>query len=257
MKLKIIICLLALFNPHKIISQTLDTIFLDKNWCETDIKENALYFRIKEKIGRKKVVIKDYYISGQLQMEAIFPSTRMRNYNGLFTFYQENGNIDIEGRYINNTMVGTWKWYHENGKISAIEEYKNSERKSYTFYDEDGNEVPINMAERSAEFPGGTYAFTNFINSKIIEANLPKKRGLVKMELTINKRGEIKLVNVLESKDEDLTKEAFRIIKLMPRFIPAKEHNRKIASVINVEIRFPKKKKKRTSHNKRYNGHTG
>ena len=237
--------ILSFFLVSSMSAQVSDTIFLDKDWEETKDRNEALFFRLIEKIDRKHTLVKDYYISGQLQMKGIYTKPNMEYRNGSFTFYQENGNIDVEGQYNRNDMTGIWKWYDKNGMLCAKEVYKNNERKSFTFYNEQGEIIPIEEAERPAEFPGGQQAFSYFVEKITDEDKIGKKRGKVIMELVIDKTGAINTVRVCSTPHKILSQEAFRIIKLLPKFRPAKQHNREEASVIDVTFDFRKRKKKK------------
>jgi len=225
-------------------AQPTDTTYLNANWEITKDKAEAQYFRIIEKVDRRQVLVKDYYISGQIQMKGTYSNKNMNYRNGYFTFYFENGNIDTEGPYSNNSRAGLWKYYREDGTLCAKVVYKKDNRKSALFYDAAGNKIPKEEAERVAEFPGGDNSFTQFVNSKLKINNLSKKKGMVKMELTLDKHGAIKVVNLLYSSHDDLTNEIFRIIKLMPNFIPARIHNRNEASVLSTNFEFKQTKKK-------------
>ncbi len=75
-------------------------------------QENATFYRITERIGKKTWFVNDYYINGQLQMTGSFSSKKMKKKEGHFLYYSENSLINCEGDYLKDKMEGVWKWYY-------------------------------------------------------------------------------------------------------------------------------------------------
>ena len=59
---------------------------------------------------------------------------------GKFTAYYENGNINEEKYYLNNTSIGDYKWYYKNGQLRLFvrKDKDNSLKEFYKFYHENG-----------------------------------------------------------------------------------------------------------------------
>lgn len=127
----------VLFFVVMIVTQLLygqDTIraFFDKNWEKTT-EENAMYYRkaFEGKAGRW--IAKDFYMSGKIQMIGQFQTRKLKVREADFTFYYENGQVEMEGIYVDGNKEADWpKWYsdgtlwqernYEEGKLHG--EYK-------------------------------------------------------------------------------------------------------------------------------------
>ncbi len=95
-----------------------DKIWFDANWKKTS-KDKALYFReISQKNG-KGFWFQDYYISGKKQMEGLSLKKEIEFYDGLVTWYFENGKIFQKVNYINGYINGERLVYFKNGNLKA------------------------------------------------------------------------------------------------------------------------------------------
>lgn len=113
--------LLLLFSTSLLAQK--DTIWFDANWNKTD-KRSASYFRpgpVKKDNG---YLLKDYFLSGAKQMEAVSLSKDEEKFEGLVTWYYENGNIMQTVNYKNNVVHGLRKNYHESGPLKSQYSYK-------------------------------------------------------------------------------------------------------------------------------------
>lgn len=142
---------LLVFPLHQTSAQS--KVWLDKNHNETT-KENGVYYRPKPKKVRKKFLVKDYYIGGQLYREgkAEFTTPNKENFNGVVTYYYKNGNISkkvsyrrglkdgiyeeyyetgqlrLQGKYQDDLKEGAWKTYYKAGKIESKGQYSKGEK---------------------------------------------------------------------------------------------------------------------------------
>ena len=95
--------------------------------------------------------------------------------------------------------------------------------------------------EVKAEFPGGEDALAQFLKDHIkYPPKAAKKRiqGRVEVAFWIDKSGKVHDVWVVESVDKDLDKEAVRICKLLPDFIPATVNGEPVEVLFKLPIRF-------------------
>ena len=78
--------------------------------------------------------------------------------------------------------------------------------------------------EVKAKFPGGEAALVQFFKDHIkypSKAAKKKIEGLVKLKFLVDKTGKVRDVKVVKSVDKELDKEAVRVCKSLPDFIPA------------------------------------
>ena len=95
--------------------------------------------------------------------------------------------------------------------------------------------------EVKAEFPGGEEALSQFLKDHIkYPPKAAKKRiqGRVEVAFWIDKSGKVHDVKVVDSVDKDLDKEAVRVCKLLPNFIPATVNGEPVEVLFKLPIRF-------------------
>ena len=95
--------------------------------------------------------------------------------------------------------------------------------------------------EVKAEFPGGEEALSQFLKDHIKyppKAAKKKIQGRVEVAFWIDKSGKVHDVKVVDSVDKDLDKEAVRVCKLLPDFIPATVNGEPVEVLFKLPIRF-------------------
>lgn len=106
----------------------------------------------------------------------------------------------------------------------------------------DAEEVCDNvMVDVPAQFPGGVTALLDTIhaNLKYPEAALQAKlEGVVLLKVTINTNGEIEKIKVHLPLSEECLTEAVRVIRSLPRFIPAQHEGRPVPVTQFIPVRF-------------------
>ena len=85
-------------NPNKVDDQGRKTskwtILFDENWNEIENTGEAAFYRlITYEEGRPVGQMGDYYLNGQIQMEAKLISENPETYDGEVIWYSEEGNI--------------------------------------------------------------------------------------------------------------------------------------------------------------------
>ena len=97
------------------------------------------------------------------------------------------------------------------------------------------------VVEENAEFPGGDEACYKWLNDHIKYPAIAQEQGIqgrVFMQFVVNKDGSIVDVKVLRSPDPALSKEAERVIKMMPKWKPARQGNKTVRSRFNLPVMF-------------------
>lgn len=100
-----------------------DTIFYDIHWKQCS-HDDYTYYRLIEK-SKDAYIVRDYYKTGQLQMEGPYTSINPEWKNGFFTYYYSSGQKETEGDYYNNKKRGTFRNYSPSGTLTSSTEYKN------------------------------------------------------------------------------------------------------------------------------------
>lgn len=97
------------------------------------------------------------------------------------------------------------------------------------------------IVETNAQFPGGDKECYKFINSQL---KYPAKcqemgiQGRVFVSFVVNKDGSIVDIKTLRSPDPLLTKEAERVVSLMPKWVPAIQGWKNVRSKFTLPIMF-------------------
>ena len=105
----------------------------------------------------------------------------------------------------------------------------------------DNKPVKPKDVEVKAEFPGGEEALLQFLKDHIkypLKAAKRKIQGRVKVEFLVDKTGKVRDVKVVESMDKELDKEAVRVCKLLPDFIPATVNGKPVDVWFTLPVRF-------------------
>ena len=95
--------------------------------------------------------------------------------------------------------------------------------------------------EVKAEFPGGEDALSQFLKDHVkYPTKAAKKRiqGRVEVEFIVDKTGKVHDARVVESVDKELDKEALRVCRLLPDFIPATVNGEPVEVLFKLPIRF-------------------
>lgn len=229
-------------------AQDTTIIYFDKAWKETS-KENAVYYRKKFTTPEHKWGVIDYHSNGRIRMTASFSNDSCTEFDGLNTWYHENGKpsrtcfykkgtVDgadiyyfdngqkrIEGTFVQGKLNGEWNSWFRSGAIAAKATYKNDEQVSAEFFNEDGSKNRSReLFYQPASFPGGVKALAKYLKEnleypqKAIKDNIS---GQVVVQFVVQKNGRITDVAVYKSVDPLLDKEALRVVKAMPPWEPA------------------------------------
>ena len=95
--------------------------------------------------------------------------------------------------------------------------------------------------EQMPQFLGGEVALMKFIADNLHypdSAKAKKIQGQVVVKFVVTKTGEIGEVKIVRSKDLDLDKEAVRIVKSLPNFIPGKINGEVVDMWYTLPITF-------------------
>lgn len=95
--------------------------------------------------------------------------------------------------------------------------------------------------EQMPQFLGGEVALMKFIADNLHypdSAKAKKIQGRVVVKFVVTKTGEIGEVKIVRSKDLDLDKEAVRIVKSLPNFIPGKLNGEVVDMWYTLPITF-------------------
>ncbi|MCQ2222914.1 MAG: TonB family protein [Bacteroidaceae bacterium] len=99
----------------------------------------------------------------------------------------------------------------------------------------------FDVVEQNAQFPGGEEACYQWLSKNIKYPSICQEQGIqgrVFVSFVVNKDGSIVDVKVMRSPDDNLSKEAERVVKLMPKWKPARQGNKTVRSRFNLPVMF-------------------
>ncbi len=105
---------------------------------------------------------------------------------------------------------------------------------------EEENKV-FDVVEQMPSFPGGQAALMNYLNSNIKYPVIAEENGIqgrVVVQFVVGKDGSISNVHVVKSVDPSLDKEAVRVVKNMPRWIPGKQNGQSVTVRYTLPVTF-------------------
>lgn len=93
--------------------------------------------------------------------------------------------------------------------------------------------------EVDAQFPGGLGEMKKFIQSNLEYPLLDGDyQGTVYISMIVGKDGQVQDAKILRGINSELDKEALRLVRSFPNWIPAKDHGKIVAAKVRLPIRF-------------------
>ena len=139
------------------------------------------------------------------------------------------------------------KGYFPNGNLQFHEIKDVKDTYSLTFYDEAGNvikEAPVDFVpyKTMPEYPGGEKELMYFLSQSVqypVECQKSGIQGRVICQFAVAKNGKIEDVRVVRSGGHPLLdKEAVRVLRSMPKWIPGKKRGEPVRVKYTVPVNF-------------------
>ncbi len=137
------------------------------------------------------------------------------------------------------TAIGSTNFDQGTDDINVVREYKDEvivEEKTPV----DDNQV-FQSVEQMPQFPGGDAALMKWIGEHIKYPTMAMEnnvQGRVVVQFVVTKNGTIGEVKVLRARDPDLDKEAVRVVKALPAFIPGKMNGQPVNVWYTLPVQF-------------------
>lgn len=106
---------------------------------------------------------------------------------------------------------------------------------------EDEQPMSIAMVEQKPEFPGGEAAMYKWLSDNIIYPSAASEEGVqgrVVVEFVVDRDGSITHVRVVRQRHPALDKEALRVIKAMPKWIPGRNNGQPVKVTYTLPVTF-------------------
>lgn len=138
----------------------------------------------------------------------------------------------------------------ENGSAFATPEVKKHTRRDYdeddlsTFHAIDEQKAVYGV-EHMPQFPGGDEEMMKFIRENLVYPSIAAEVGIegrVTIRFVVDRNGKVTDVTLIRGLDPSCDKEAMRIVKKMPRWIPGRQNGRNVPVYYTLPIMFALKK---------------
>lgn len=204
---------------------------------------SAKYYRIiKFDPEDKTYLFEEYFMNGKRKSVGNFTNKDFELKQDVYISWFENGQISDSGNYINAKKEGLWNYYFENSQLAGQVNYEKDEIISQKYWNEDGSiHSDSSDVTTSPEPFGGLEALYKIIAKNLqypATARKNKIQGKVYVTFIVDKSGEITHPIITKSVDPELDLEVLRIVKLFPKWKPAKQNNRVINTKITLPITF-------------------
>ena len=103
------------------------------------------------------------------------------------------------------------------------------------------DETVYRSVEQMPKFPGGEAALMKYLQDHVKyppEAAKNNVQGHVIVQFVVNKDGSIGEVKVVRSLEENLDKEAIRVIKTLPKFTPGRQDGKAVSVWYTLPVPF-------------------
>lgn len=106
---------------------------------------------------------------------------------------------------------------------------------------EDEQPMSIAMVEQKPMFPGGEAAMYKFLSDNIVYPPAAAEEGVqgrVVVEFVVGKDGSIQNVHVVRTRHPALDKEAVRVVKAMPKWVPGRNNGQPVKVTYTLPVTF-------------------
>lgn len=217
--------------------------YLNANREELKSVDGAKFIQISKQNTKGLWDVVEFYADGFLRMEGTYSDLKLEERMGRFKFFKPNGIIDYEGVYEGNVPNGEWKFYFPSGQVSSIETYEKGNRVKEVYFNEDGS-ILINksLGERLLpSFNGGQLLMADYLKKNLhypADAIKNKIAGKVVVSFWVGEDGTISLPKIEESLGEAFDGEVIKMVSEMPKWKPAKHHNRPAKQMYILPVAF-------------------
>ena len=140
-----------------------------------------------------------------------------------------------------DTAVGTTDFDKGTDDLNVVRVHKEEiivEEKKPEPVDDD---KVFEVVEQKPQFPGGEAALLKWVSEHIRYPAMAQEnniQGRVIVQFVVTKTGDVGEVKVVRGKDPDLDKEAMRVVKSLPKFVPGKMNGHSVNVWYTLPITF-------------------
>ena len=200
-----------------------DGLWLD--YYPNGMMQDSIFYVMGNKTGSAYA----WHANGYQQDSAVWNSDG----SGVEISWFDNGSVASAGRYsAGYKQNGKWQYFHKNGKLSALELYRDGVLLDKQYFDENGNGMDTTNKDRAAIFPGGAKAWQNYLSRHLYFPAQYKfenaDKAVVVVSAVIDEDGNVTDVEINTPLYPAFDEIALKVIKNSPKWQPAIQHNRRV-----------------------------
>ncbi len=223
-----------------------DTLFYDNIFNPVTDTATAYFMEVRrcEPTDPNRCIVMNYLAhTGSLVSVMKYSNYAEYMLHGRCSYWYPNGTVCREATYKNGMLQGAESIYYPNGQLKRKLMWDQDTLVSGTFFNEDGTPKTEVYQEDmySTEwrvppaFPGGSDSLNLFFWRTIHyppEARENNIQGTVLVSFVVERNGDVVDARVQEAVSPLLDKEALRLVRMMPRWLPARVNG------IPVRVRY-------------------
>ena len=256
---------------HQSYAQT-DTVYFSKDGKVAANRQDASWYQIikPQDSGFNRT---EYYSNGKIKFTGTLSSRNPVVFNGIATWYSEDGLATTKAFYKNNqledhliryypdgsiksdafykagTLDGEYKYYYLNKQLKRVDTYSEGKFISGKCYTASGADMTYFSYLQHPEFIGGAEKLSKYVTANLVYPPTARRleiTGTVKVKFIITAEGEIRDAQLESRLHPLLDDEALRIVKNMPRWNPGLEDNKKadFSFILPIEFRLEARPKR-------------
>jgi len=100
---------------------------------------------------------------------------------------------------------------------------------------------PLYVVDQEPKYKGGYKTMLKYLHSNLKYPPKSRKKGIegdVFVQFIVNKTGKVSDVKILRGIENECDKEAIRVVKLMPDWIPGKQHGKIVRVFFQIPVKF-------------------
>jgi len=154
-------------------------------------------------------------------------------YDAAFKEIQEKGDV--------KAGLKDGKWTGNNGDqknyITFSEEYAGGKLVSGQSTDRDNKTVNYTEQDHEPQYKGGIGAFYQYLISNIWPTRIPiETKNMVVVSFIVEKDGIITDAKIARTSNDDLSKQALKVLKLSSKWVPGLQHGRAVSAQYSVPV---------------------
>jgi protein TonB len=198
--------------------------FLDSAWHVLPSAAGARYRRETEWRDSTAGVVRDYYLSGQLQSQEALENIRTHRSHGVSEYFFEDGHLKTHREFTHGETSGEHRWYYPSGQLKRREHYAAGQRLDGECFAASGAAVPYYeyyIMPVYSEGNGSPRAVSAAIGRRFTYPEDARRAGIqgqVVLTFYVNSQGRVEDAKVIEGLCPSVNAEAVQAVSRLRPF---------------------------------------